>query len=118
VRRIALVGVVALFWAWPAFASAPPVGRLPNGPTTTVHVAVGKSYTVRLPQPKVAGRVWRIARSFDGRIVQEVREGETSRQVRITFRAVGHGSTRVVFARTRGETAYAYAAWTFRFVVR
>jgi hypothetical protein len=117
VRRIALVGVVALVWAWPAFASAPPVGRLPNGPTTTVHVAVGKTYTVRLPQPKVAGRVWRIARSFDARIVREVREGETSQEVRITFRGVARGSKRVGFALTRGETAHAYAARRFRFVV-
>jgi hypothetical protein len=117
VRRLALAGVMALFSALPAFASAPPVGPLPNGPTATVRLAVGRTHTVRLPQPQVAGRVWRIARSFDSRVVREVREGETKGQVWVTFRGVGRGSTRVVFALTRGETAHAYAACSFRFVV-
>jgi predicted secreted protein len=117
VRRLALAGALALFSALPAFASAPPVGKLPNGPTTTVQLVVGRNYTVRLPQPQVAGRVWRIARPFDSRVVREVREGETKQQVWVTFRAVGRGSSRVVFALTRGETAHAYAARSFRLVV-
>jgi len=117
VRRLALAGAVAFFSALPAFASAPPVGPLPNGPTMTVRLAVGRNHTARLAQPQVAGRVWRIARSFDARVVREVREGETKGQVWVTFRAVGRGSTRVVFALTRGETAHAYAARSFRFVV-
>jgi hypothetical protein len=66
----------------------------------------------------VAGRVWRIARAFNAKVVSETREGETKQQVWVTFRAVGKGSTRVVFALTRGETAHAYAAHTFSFNVR
>ena len=108
---------VAAIWAAAALASAGPVGPLPNGPTTSVHLAVGKTYVARLPQPKAAGRVWRIARPFDGKIVSETREAETTKQVLITFRAVGKGSTSVVFALTRGETAHAYAARTFSFNV-
>jgi hypothetical protein len=111
------VFALAAIWAGPALASAGPVGPLPNGPTTAVHLVVGKTYTARLPQPKVAGRVWRIARPFDGKIVTETREAETKQQVLITFRAAGKGSTRVVFALTRGERAHAYAAHTFSFKV-
>jgi hypothetical protein len=66
----------------------------------------------------VAGRVWRIARPFNGKVVRETREGETKQQVWVTFRAVGKGSTRVVFALTRGETPHAYAASTLSFNVR
>ena len=107
----------AAIWASTALASAGPVGPLPNGPTTTVHLAVGKTYVVRLPQPRVAGRVWRIARAFNGKVVTETKEGETKQQVLVTFRAVDRGSTRVVFAITRAETAHAYAAHTFSFRV-
>jgi hypothetical protein len=35
----------------------------------------------------------------------------------VTFRAVDEGTTRVVFALTRGERAHAYAARTFKVVV-
>jgi hypothetical protein len=111
------VFAVAAISAAAALASAGPVGPLPNGPTTVVHVAVGKTYTARLPQPKVAGRVWRIARPFDGKIVSETREAETKQQVLITFRAVGKGTTSVVFAMTLGERSHAYAAHTYRFVI-
>ena len=117
VRRLAIGGAVAALSASAALASAPPVGRLPHGPTASVYFAVGESYTARLPQPKVAGRVWRIARAFNAKVVSETREGETKQQVWVTFRAAGKGSTRVVFAITRGETAHAYAAHTFSFKV-
>jgi predicted secreted protein len=116
-RALLTVAAVAAIGASTALASAGPVGPLPNGPTTSVHLAVGKTYTARLPKPKVAGRVWRIARAFNGKVVSETKEGETKQQVWVTFRAVGNGSTRVVFAMTRGETAHAYAARTFSFKV-
>jgi hypothetical protein len=111
------VFAVAGVWAAAALGSAGPVGPLPNGPTTTVQLVVGKTYTARLPQPNVAGRVWRIARPFDGKIVRETRESETTTYVLVTFRAVGKGSTRVVFAMTLGERPHAYAAHTYRFVI-
>ena len=118
-RRSLLIAVaVAAISAAAALASAGPVGPLPNGPTASVYFAVGESYTARLPQPKVVGRVWRIARAFNGKVVSESREGETKQQVWVTFRAVGKGSTKVVFAMTRGETAHAYATRRFSFHVR
>ena len=116
-RTLLTAVAVAAVSAATALASAGPVGPLPNGPTTAVHLAVGKTYTARLPKPTVAGRVWRIARAFNGKVVSETKEGETGKQVWVTFRATGKGSTRVVFAVTRGETAHAYAAHTFSFAV-
>jgi predicted secreted protein len=100
-----------------AVASATPVGPLPNGPTTTIAARIGHSFTVRLPKPKVAGRVWRIARPFDSQVVRETREGETAKDIWVTFRAVSGGSTKVVFALTKGETRHAYAAHTYKVVV-
>ena len=110
---LAVAAVVAAV----AVASATPVGPLPKGPTTTIAARVGHSLTVRLPKPKVAGRVWRIARPFDSQVIRETREGETSKDVWVTFRAVSVGTTKVVFALTRGETRHPYAARTFEVTV-
>src|SRR5206468_1137994 len=100
-----------------AIASAPRVGPLPKGPVTTIELAAGRTFTASLPKPSLAGRVWRIARIFDAHVVRELREGESATAVKVTFRAVGAGTTRVVFALTRGETAHAYAARTYKVVV-
>ena len=113
---IASLAVAALFVA-PANATAPPVGPLPAGPTTLLSARAGKTFRVALVRPKVAGRVWRIARPYDARIVREVREGETKTQIWLAFRALHAGRTTLVFAQTRGETAHAYAARRFRVTV-
>jgi predicted secreted protein len=118
VRRLAICGAAAALFAPAALASAPPVGPLPHRQTApTVRLAVGRTFTATLPKPKVAGRVWRIARAYNAKVVRETREGETKQQVWVTFRAVGKGSTSVVFALTRGETAHAYAARKYPVVV-
>jgi len=97
-------------------ATAPPVGPLPKGPTIHVATKVGKTFVVTLP--KRAGLDWRIAQRFDARVVREVAEGDRGATVWVRFRAVAPGTTRIVFAQTRGETAKAYAARTFRVTVR
>jgi hypothetical protein len=63
--------------------------------------------------------VWRIARSYDGHVVREIRERQTpAGAVRVSYRAVAQGSTRIVFALTRGERPHAYASRTFHVIVR
>jgi hypothetical protein len=101
-----------------ALSSAPPVGPLPKGPVLTVRPAVRTTFTVTLPKPGVAGRSWRVARSYDAGIVREVGEGtKESGTVWVTYRAVAPGTTRVVYALTHGEGSHAYASRTFRVVV-
>jgi predicted secreted protein len=101
-----------------ALSSAPPVGPLPKGPVLTVKPAAGKTFTVTLPKPSVAGRSWRVARSYDARVVREVGEGtKKSGAVWVTYRAVAPGTTRVLYALTRGEESHAYASRTYRVVV-
>jgi hypothetical protein len=110
--------VVAAVSVAPAFSTAPPVGPLPPGPVKTVESTVGQTFPVTLPEPAVVGGNWRIAREFDARVVREVSEATTkSGGVRVSFRAVGTGATRLVFALTRAERPYVYAARTFRVVV-
>lgn len=101
-----------------ASATAPPVGPLPPGPTTSVRVGAGGGFVVTLPRPVVAGGAWRVARSFDAHVVGQTWEHTTaSGGVELGFAAAGTGSTRLVFAVTRGEAGRAYAARTVRVTV-
>src|SRR4051812_41084564 len=108
--RCALAILVPLTYIGSALGSAPPVGPLPPGPTKHLTVHVHRTFDVVLTKSPVAGRVWRVARASDGKVVTQSAERETSRSVVVRFRAWRTGSTRIVFALTLGERAHAYAA--------
>jgi hypothetical protein len=118
-RAAALISLAAaLTAAGTAVADSTPVGPLPAGPVQQVELRPGATFTATLPEPAGAGRVWRIARAFDGGVVRPVAEGDLAGGgVWVRFRGVAPGTTRVVFAMTRGETAKAEAAHTFAFTV-
>jgi hypothetical protein len=113
-----LASAAATVAAASAGASAPPVGKLPPAKTVVVKATPGKTLTVTLPKPAIRGGVWRVARAFDAHVVRQ--QGEhtlASGAIRITLRTTGRGTTRVVFALTKGETAKAYAARVWRITV-
>jgi hypothetical protein len=112
-----VVTIVALAIAAAAGASAPPVGPLPRGPVTTISTPRGSLVSVALPTG-ANGRVWRQARSLDAKVLRQVSEADVGPSVVIVFKAVGRGSTKVVYGLTRGETQKAYAAATFVVNVR
>jgi len=114
--RIAVLGLAVLALAAPARASAPPVGPLPAGPTQTIHAPKGQLVSSALPH-RAGGKVWRIARPFDSRVVQQVAEADVGASVVLGFRATGTGRTTVAFGLTRGETAKAYESRRFVVVV-
>ncbi len=96
-----------------ATASAPAVGPLPKGTTKTISVKPGATFTATLPKPRVAGRVWRIARAFNGAVVTETHESDSGANLVVRFKARKAGSTKIVFAMTLGERSHAYAAVTY-----
>lgn len=111
----AALGAVA---ASAALASAAPVGKLPPATKLTFKVMVDKPLSVTLPRPKIRGGVWRIARAYDSTVVQQQAERTlASGAIRITLRTTGPGTTRVIFALTRGETRKAYAARIYQITV-
>jgi predicted secreted protein len=116
-RRLLVVALLALAAAVPAIASAPPVGPLPKGPVTTISVQRGELFGIALPHP-TGGKVWRIARHYDGRIVSEVSEGEQRGNIVAAYRALRAGKATIVYALTRGESTKALQARTFRVTVR
>jgi hypothetical protein len=103
---VAVLALACAVLAQGADATAPPVGSLPTGPTTSVGIARGGLVSVALaPATTKDGRVWRVARAYDSRVVRQVSEGELGTTLVVVFRAVGRGSTKIVFAQTRGETS-------------
>ncbi len=97
--------------------TAPPVGPLPSGPTSTIETQTGQLVAVALPR-RSAGRVWRVARDFDSKVLQQVSEADVGASVVVVFRATGKGTVTISFGLTRGETAKAYESRRFRVQVR
>jgi hypothetical protein len=100
-----------------ARADAPPVGPLPAGAAATISTQKGQFVAVALPH-RAGGRVWRIARAFNGQVVNEVSEADVGANVVLVFRATGAGTTTLVFGLTKGETAQAYESRRFTVHVR
>lgn len=114
---VVLAASAALAFTAAASASAPPVGPLPAGPVTQVTAPKGTLVAVALPA-KSGGLVWRLAQPYDAAVVRQVSEATVGREVVVVFRAVGRGSTRIVFALTRGERTRAYGSVTHVVEVR
>ncbi len=113
-RPLLAAAVAACALSGAAIASAPPVGPLPPSKIQRISTARGSLVSVAVPK-RPGGYVWRIARTYNGHVLREVTEGDVGSTVVIVFRAVGRGTTTVVLAETRGETAKAYRA--VRYVV-
>jgi hypothetical protein len=98
-------------------AAAPPVGPLPSGPTSTIQTQVGQLVAFALPH-RPNGRVWRIARAIDPKVLVEVSEADVGANVVLVFKVTGKGSATVSFGLTRGERSKAYEARRFVVNVR
>ena len=118
-RAAALVAVAALAGATAAAtrASSPPIGPLPPGAHATVTTKAGELVAVALPH-RSRGRVWRLARPFDGSVLREVSEADVGSNVVIVFKAVRPGALTLSYALTRGETTKALEARTFTVRIR
>lgn len=116
--RIALGALLAaVVLVAPAEASAPPVGPLPAGPTQHVTTQRGQLVAVALPHAS-NGRVWRLARAVNSKVLREVGEADVGPNVVVVFKAFSRGRVTVSYGLTRGETSHAYAARRFAISVK
>ena len=99
-----------------ARASAPPVGPLPAGPVTAIHVRHGLLFAIVLPKP-AAGYFWRGARQSDPTVARPLDEGELNGNVVLVYRAGHPGRTTVVYALTKDEGPKAVKARFFAVTV-
>src|SRR6185437_211188 len=98
-------------------ASSPPIGPLPPGAHATVTTKAGELVAIALPH-RSGGRVWRIARPFNGAVLREVSEADVGQSVVIVFKAMRPGALTLSYALTRGETTKALQARTFAVRIR
>jgi hypothetical protein len=82
-----------------------------------VTTKAGELVAIALPH-RSGGRVWRIARPFDGSVLREVSEADIGSNVVIVFKAVRPGALTLSYALTRGETTKALEARTFAVRIR
>jgi hypothetical protein len=116
-HRLGALAAAALVLAAPALADSTPVGPLPAGPISTIQTQKGQLVSFALPG-RSGGKVWRVARAFNSKVVQQVSEANVGANVVLVYRAVGAGKTTVSFALTRGETAKAYESRKFVVIVQ
>jgi hypothetical protein len=109
----ALAAVVLVL---PAEASAPPVGPLPKGPTTTIRTQAGSLVAIALPHRR-GGLVWRLARGVSAKVLVQVSEADVGKDVVLVYRAKAAGKVTLAYGLTRGETRRAYASLRFAVTV-
>jgi hypothetical protein len=112
---VAVTVVAAAALAGASRADSPPVGPLPPGPISTIQTTKGQLLALAMPV-RSNGRVWRVARKYDARVVGQVSEGDLGNAVVLVFKAVGKGSTTIALGLTRGETSKAFESR--RYVIR
>jgi hypothetical protein len=88
----------------------------PGGAGDDVHVRHGLLFAIALPRP-AAGLTWRGARLSDATVARPLDEGELNHNIVFTYRAGETGTTTVVYALTRDETAKAFQARYFKITV-
>ena len=108
----AAAAAAVLVLSLPAEASAPPVGKLPPGPVSTIRAPRGTLVAIALPK-HANGLVWRLARRVDPKVLVESGEGDLAGSVVVTYRAVSPGHVVVAYALTRGESSVARQARRF-----
>jgi hypothetical protein len=116
--RVIAFSVVAgaLAFAGVGLASAPPVGPLPPGPSSTIKTSNGELVAFALPH-RANGRVWRVARTPNAAVLRQVSEADVGNQVVLVYVATGKGTTSVAFGLTRGERAKAYESRRYTVIV-
>src|SRR5262245_41912338 len=113
---IAAGAVLAAALAGTSAADAPTVGPLPAGPVSKIQTTRGELVAFALPH-RANGRVWRVARPVDPKILRQVSEADVGEQVVLIFKATGRGRTTAVFALTRGERPKAYESRRYTITV-
>jgi hypothetical protein len=113
----ALVVSLAAVFAGVGLASAPPVGPLPPGPSSTIQTTKGQLVAFALPH-RAGGRVWRVARTAKASVLRQVSEADVGNQVVLVYVATGRGTTSIAFGLTLGERAKAYESRRYTVTVR
>ena len=101
-----------------ARATAPPIGPLPPGPTTTIVTHPQELLAIALPRGQ-SGLVWRAAPPYDPRVVRPYAEQDITKELTIlVYLARRPGTATLRFGLTNDDHAKVYRAARYHIVVK
>jgi hypothetical protein len=116
---VAAVGAAALSTiGGSARATAPPIGKLPPGPVTTIVTYTQELVAIALPRGE-SGLVWRAAPPYEARVTRPYAEQDISKNLTVlVYRARVPGTARLNFGLTNDDHPKVYRAARYRIVVK
>ncbi len=111
------LSATAAVFAGVGLATAPPVGQLPAGASSSIVTARGELVAIALPH-RAGGRVWRIANAPNPSLLREVSEADVGDQVVLVFNAEAQGMTSFALGLTRGKRTTASESRHYMVTVR
>ena len=101
-----------------ARATAPPIGKLPPSPVTTIVTYTQELFAIPLPRGE-SGLVWRAAPPYDARVTRPYAEQDIDKNLTIlVYLARRPGTATLNFGLTNGERPRVYRAARYRIVVK
>ncbi len=101
-----------------ARATAPPIGKLPPSPVTTIVTYTQELVAIALPRGE-SGLVWRAAPPYDARVTRPYAEEDIGKNLTIlVYLARRPGTARLDFGLTNDEQPKVYRAARYRIVVK
>jgi hypothetical protein len=116
---VAAVGALALSAiGGSARASAPPIGKLPPSPITTIVTYTHELIAIPLPRGE-SGLVWRAAPPYDARVTRPYAEQDIANNVTVlVYLARRPGTAALNFGLTNDDHPKVFRAARYRIVVR
>jgi hypothetical protein len=101
-----------------ARATAPPIGPLPPGPTTTIVTQTQELVALALPRGQ-SGLVWRAAPPYDPRVVRPYAEQDIAKNLTVlVYLARRPGTAELRFGLTDDDHPKAYRAARYHVIVK
>jgi hypothetical protein len=101
-----------------ARATAPPIGKLPPSPVTTVVTYTQELIAIPLPRG-ASGLVWRAAPPYDPRVTRPYAEQDIAKNLTVlVYLARRPGTARLNFALTNDDQPKVFRAERYRIIVK
>jgi hypothetical protein len=112
-----VAGFAVLAGAGASSASAPPVGKLPPSPVTTISTVSQELFAFALPRGR-SGLVWRGKSNSNPQVAKPLTEADVGDTIVLVYLAGRPGVADVTYGLTNGEHLKAYRGARFHVIVK